>query len=221
MRQTQASSGIFKVPTTYWDELEKKDFAVLCRYGEMSLTPSGGLLIPFLNKEILLDPQQRLIQCRQRHHWRRIHYPLLELLCLVYVNTVRPETVSGEMVGVQEFRSAQFFRGPHELKVQPVLQHFGMHPESFAMAAQRLGGEPVDLADIAFCFRVFPKVPVNYLLWKGDEEFGPQLTVLFDRSIENHLAPDAIWGVVYLVSELLVSGSSLLPCEEAAQGDVG
>lgn len=47
-----------------------------------------------------------------------------------------------------------------------------------------------------------------YILWRGDGEFKPRLSVLFDKSIEKHLAADAIWGTVNLVSNALVKG----PC---------
>ena len=55
----------------------------------------------------------------------------------------------------------------------------------------------------------------HYLLWRGDEEFEPQLSVLFDRSIEDPLAADAIWGLVNLVSDFLLTGDKrFLPSEE-------
>ena len=38
----------------------------------------------------------------------------------------------------------------------------------------------------------------------GDEEFRPRLTVLFDRSIENVLAADAIWALVNRVCMALL-----------------
>ena len=30
---------------------------------------------------------------------------------------------------------------------------------------------------------VFEKVPVQIILWRGDDEFGPEANLLFDRSI--------------------------------------
>jgi hypothetical protein len=51
---------------------------------------------------------------------------------------------------------------------------------------------------------VFPKVPLHYLLWKGDDEFQATVTILFDRSIEQHLAGDAIWAMTNLVTNILL-----------------
>ncbi len=108
------------------------------------------------------------------------------------------------MVSVQEFRDARFFQGSHELKVGPLLQRYGNDVDGFKRAAERLGGEGLELADAAYGVWAFPKMPMYYLLWKGDQEFEPRLSILFDRSIESHFSSDAIWGLANLVSEILL-----------------
>ena len=60
------------------------------------------------------------------------------------------------------------------------------------------------MADAAFRFLPFPKIPLYYLLWDGDDEFAADLNILFDRSIEQHFNADAIWGLVNLVSDMLL-----------------
>ncbi len=108
------------------------------------------------------------------------------------------------MVSVNDLKDAHFFQGPHELKTRPLLDRFGHDREAFVKASEKLGGQRVDLADAAFCFYPFPKVPVYYLLWEGDEDFAPTLSILFDKSIERHLAADAIWGLVNMVSDAIL-----------------
>jgi hypothetical protein len=47
-------------------------------------------------------------------------------------------------------------------------------------------------------------------LWEEDEEFPARMNVLFERSIENFLAADAIWALVNRVSmELLKPGEGI------------
>ncbi|MDH3829770.1 MAG: DUF3786 domain-containing protein, partial [Desulfobacterales bacterium] len=72
--------------------------------------------------------------------------------------------------------------------------------------AQFLEGRPVDLADAAYQLFPFPRVPVYYLFWQGDEEFEPRISVLFDRSIEEVFSADVIWGLVNRVSTALLQG---------------
>ncbi|MEE9566431.1 MAG: DUF3786 domain-containing protein [Desulfobacteria bacterium] len=93
-----------------------------------------------------------------------------------------PEPLSQNMVSVQEFRDARFFQGSHELKVGPLLQRYGNDVDGFKRAAERLGGEGLELADAAYGVWAFPKMPMYYLLWKGDQEFEPRLSILWITS---------------------------------------
>jgi hypothetical protein len=64
------------------------------------------------------------------------------------------------------------------------------------------------MADAAVRLKPFPRLHLYYLLWEEDEEFPARMNVLFERSIENVLAADAIWALVNRVSaELLKAGT--------------
>jgi hypothetical protein len=200
------SGDIVKVPTKYWEDLKRKDVASLCENALAKNYPPRGLLLPFLREYVLVDKQKHCVRRLSGGHWERIDHPLVELLCLVYLLNVGPEPLNQEMVGVQELKSAHFFQGPHELKVRPLLERYGNDLDGFKKAAERLGSEVLYLADAAYKVSAFPKVPIYYLFWKGDQEFESRLSILFDRSIEHHLAADAIWGLVNLVSDALLMG---------------
>lgn len=213
-RRTQAPSSktpsgeAVKVPAEYWEDLESSDIGLLCENAGAINHPHTGLLLPFLKEYLLIDMQKRSLFRQGHAQWEGIDNPLLELVCLVYLLNASPETLAQEMISVQELKSAHFFRGPHELKIRPLLIRYGEDLEGFKKAAERVGGEVLNLADVAYKFLAFPKVPLHYLFWKGDEEFQPTLSILFDRSVENHLAADAIWGLVNLVSDILFRGDS-------------
>ncbi|NIS60306.1 MAG: DUF3786 domain-containing protein, partial [Proteobacteria bacterium] len=51
---------------------------------------------------------------------------------------------------------------------------------------------------------VFPRIPIIYILWMGDEEFPAKAGVLFDASIGSHFTLDMIWIMVHEVSKRLV-----------------
>jgi hypothetical protein len=112
------------------------------------------------------------------------------------------------MVSAKELKTGHFFKGPHELKTQPLLERFGNDLEGFKKAAENAGGEELDLAEAAYRFVALPKIPLHYLFWQGDEEFDSRLSVLFDRSIDYHIPADIIWGLVTLVSDAILSLSS-------------
>jgi len=49
------------------------------------------------------------------------------------------------------------------------------------------GGKPLDLAEEAYVFHLFPRLPVALIHWKADEEFPPYSKVLFDISASNYM----------------------------------
>jgi hypothetical protein len=82
---------------------------------------------------------------------------------------------------------------------------FGRAPEAFLDAAAGFDGQPIEAgADAAVRLMALPKVPLYYLLWAEDDEFPASVSILFDRSIEDHLQADAIWGLVNLVSDRII-----------------
>jgi hypothetical protein len=200
---------VIHVPVRYWEELERKDMAALCDNALATAFSPEDIVLPILGREILVDRKNHSLRRKILGEWEPVTYPLLELLVLVYLLNAGPQLLSRELVSAQELKTAHFFQGPHELNAAGVLERFGRDLKGFRRAAEFLGGEGQSLADAAFRIPAFPKVPLYYLLWEGDEEFEPRLSVLFDRSIESHLSADAIWGLVALVSEALLKAPDL------------
>ncbi len=203
-------NSIIKVPPKYWDDLKKMDMKRVCERSLAISHDSGGLRILFLDKDILVDIENRCLRRIYPDRGEKIDNPLLELVILVYLLNAMPDLIRREMISVSDLKDAHFFQGPHTLKTGPVLKRFGRDIRGFKKAAESLNGEFLDLADAAYKFSPLPKIPLYYLLWEGDHEFEPNLSVLFDRSIERHLSADAIWGLVNLVSNtLLMAGDSM------------
>ena len=208
--QSQSPKGDkAKVPEEHWGDLEQRDVKELCEYGMASAFPPDGLILPFLERDLFVDMTSRCLKTLKNGAWERVEYPLLELLVLVYLLKVGPNLPSNDMVSAKELKSAHFFQGPHELRISPLLDVFGQDLSGFKKAAESLGGQSLDLADVAFRIITFPKVPLYYLFWEGDDEFEPRLSVLFDRTIEKHLSADAIWGLVNLMTDALLRAPDL------------
>jgi hypothetical protein len=213
-RRSQAGQALdptkeeIKVPPEYWGDLKRKDLAAVCRNALATEHPPEGLLLSFMEETLLVDLQESDLKIARHGGWEKMNYPLLELLSLVYLLNAARASLNNEMVSAQQLKTSHFFQGPHELNLDPLIRRFGNDLGGFNEAALKIGGEPQNLADAGFKILTFPKVPLYYLLWKGDEEFNPRLSVLFDRSIEKHLSADAIWGLVNLVSDALLKASA-------------
>ncbi|MBW2011870.1 MAG: DUF3786 domain-containing protein, partial [Deltaproteobacteria bacterium] len=50
----------------------------------------------------------------------------------------------------------------------------------------------------------FPKVPLQLILWAGDDEFAPEANILFDDTVSKILSPeDAAWLAGMIVYRLM------------------
>jgi len=52
--------------------------------------------------------------------------------------------------------------------------------EGFRAIARKIGGEPLEMADAAFRFWAFPRIPLAVVYWSGGGEFPDSAQVLFD-----------------------------------------
>jgi hypothetical protein len=202
----QSSGESAAAPPVYWDDLKNLNMDELCERSLARVGPAGELLLPFLAKELQIDLEKRCIRNFIHDRWVNVEHPRLELMTLVYLLNVSRDCPVHELISVPDLKDSHFFQGPHTLNTRPLLDLYGQNPGAFRSAAEKLGGKALDMADAAFEITPFPKIPLYYLLWVGDDEFEANLSILFDRSIERHLAADAIWGMINLVSDFLITG---------------
>jgi hypothetical protein len=196
------------VDAAYWDELLKRNIDTLCNFTLFESDSSGHLRFHFLNEDIMVDLNGRCLKRLEGDRWSKTDDPLLELVTVLYlINVTGLYPMDKDIVGVKDLKEAHFFQGPHALKTEPLVRRYGTDLNGFNQVAKYLEGGPREMADTAYRLLPFPRVPLYYLLWKGDEEFEPQVTVLLDRSIENVLAADAIWALVNRVSTALLVGA--------------
>lgn len=198
-----------KVPQLHWDTLAALDSDDVCRRSRAAKDPEYGYRLLFLNREVIVDTKNRSLWATENNGMKKIDDPLLALIILVYLQNavdIEPENI---MAAAKELKEGHFFTGLHALDVDGVIAAFGHDLEGFAAAAEALGGTRETYGDMSYKLYPLPRIPLYYLLWEGDDDFSPNLTVCFDRSIERHFAADAIWGLVKRVSRALVDGSAI------------
>lgn len=203
-RSDSPPGGNVRVPKEFWDELTEKDLETVRDCSLARIHSPQGLILTFLGQEILIDMQSRCLKGLRPPGLEKIEEPLLELICLVYLLNAGPEGPRGDLISVRDLKNAHFFQGPHRLDLDPLLRKYGRDADGFRRSAESLGGRSLSMADVAYRIPALPKIPLYYLLWEGDEEFEPRMSVLFDRSVEMHLSADALWGLVNLVSRALL-----------------
>ena len=81
---------------------------------------------------------------------------------------------------------------------------FGQNAEGLVEASKVLNGKKVAPGDAAFEFMILPKVPLQVILWAGDDEFPAEANILFDQTIGDLMSPeDAAWLAGMLAYRLI------------------
>ncbi len=88
---------------------------------------------------------------------------------------------------------------------QPLLRYFGKEPHLLIDASEKLGGNKADYGDTAVTINAFSRVPITIILWRGDDEFAPQGSVVFDATIVDYLATEDITVLCETITWRLVN----------------
>lgn len=68
-------------------------------------------------------------------------------------------------------------------------------PEKFQTACLEIGGLPEKLGDLGFQLKIFPDLPMCLKFYFGDEEFPPQLTLLWDRNMLRFVRYETVYYI--------------------------
>jgi len=117
-----------------------------------------------------------------------------EILVLHYLEGATGVPASGEWTSFSEIPGGTFYNPVFLRRCKaPLVKHFGDDPQKLmAVAAEEVRGEPFPLGDTGIRVPVFPRLDLGLVLWKGDEEFPPEGTVLFDSSVTGYLPVEDI-----------------------------
>ncbi|MBW1678552.1 MAG: DUF3786 domain-containing protein [Deltaproteobacteria bacterium] len=115
------------------------------------------------------------------------------ILILHYLNGVKDIPVMNENISFKDVPSGEFYYPAFARRsIEPLLQTFGKAPQAFKSAGESLGGKLVEMGDMGLKISVFPKVPLTLILWSGDEDFSPDLNILFDATIQEFLSTEDV-----------------------------
>ena len=117
--------------------------------------------------------------------------------------------LSNKLVKVQSLPGGQFFfRGPHELPTKKIEQAFGDEPQLLYKAAESFNAANKEFGDASVEVIVLPRVPLTFVVWAADEEFGSRATILFDQTASEHLLLDALLAATNLAVDALIKASA-------------
>ncbi len=199
-------------------ELSSRNPLHYCRLsGALSIKKEDGstiIRLKFLNRMINISWPELLFYQDSNEE-----IPIKEkILILHYLNGYKGEDLTGELIAYQDIPSGGFYLDAFNRRVKcPMINTFDDQPDKLVFLAKQLfEANTSSIGDISVLIQALPKIPVTLVIWKGDEEFSSDGTILFDSSIKNILsAEDVVELTSMIVYPLIakvnsVSGQTLL-----------
>ena len=116
-----------------------------------------------------------------------------KILILHYLSQAKGTPINNKIISYKELPEGRnYFPTFSKRAIKPILDHFGEEPERLVDVAAKFGGYKVDYGDVAVTINAFPRVPITFVLWKGDEEFPTEGNILFDSTIPDYLSTEDI-----------------------------
>jgi hypothetical protein len=113
------------------------------------------------------------------------------ILMLHYLITAKGTPATGKLIGLRQAPGGFCEHTSFSREVlTPLLDHFGKEPERLVEAAGKLGGSKANYGDVAVSIKAFPKVSLVIVLWRGDDEFAPNASILFDSTVTDYLSTE-------------------------------
>ena len=130
-----------------------------------------------------------------------------KILILHYLNGSNKENPTGELIAYQDIPSGRFYLDAFNRRVKyPLINTFGDQPDKLSLLAKELfGATTSSIGDISILIQALPKIPVTLVIWKGDEEFSSDGTILFDSSIKNILSAEDVSELTSMIVYPLIA----------------
>jgi hypothetical protein len=116
-----------------------------------------------------------------------------KVLILHYLILAKGTPIANKMITFKELPEGfNYFPSFSNRTIRLLLDHFGNEPSRLVDAAAKLGGHKADYGDVAVTINAFSYVPITLVLWRGDEEFAPSGSIIFDATISDYLSTEDI-----------------------------
>ena len=166
------------------------DFNRQCERAGISLAPEG-VAIRLIDRRYFLDRATLALTAMdsgpEPEIWEQI-------ILLHYLATATGAPAAGELISYQQIADGAPYYPTFLKRTSGILlSAFGSRLEALVPAAASLGGhERSDLGDLAVTLPVLSRIEIVAVAWHGDQEFPPEIRLLFDRHITNYLPTEDI-----------------------------
>ncbi len=133
-----------------------------------------------------------------------------KIIILHYLNDAGGLLPGVDKISYEDIPGLAGYRPVFEKRaVYPLVKAFGFDKHVFLETGLSMGGVLENYGDASFTLFAFPRIPITFILWEGDEEFPPSVKMLFDPSITGYLPLEDIAVISKLASIRIIKEARL------------
>ncbi len=167
-------------------ELSQADPRIVSRNSAVIFNKEqDGFILPYLNRQYFVHHRTGEVKSLLDGQGVSIQQ---QILFLHYLAQARGTELQGKWITFKELPGGQIYIEPYQNRTtKPFLKYFGQKQEKFVELAAALEGKASSFGDVSMVLRPFPRIPILFVLWEGDEEFPPSTNILYDASAPDYL----------------------------------
>lgn len=117
-----------------------------------------------------------------------------KILILQYLTSASGLPARGQWLSFLELRGGHLHWLPFQKEtLEPLAAAYNDRKDEFLERGWMHGGELFKQGDAGIIVPVLPRLPLAFVLWRGDEEFSPRSVILFDSVSETYLSTATLY----------------------------
>ncbi len=148
----------------------------------------GEFCFDFFGKPVIVTYPEGIVFSEKREAISEFQ----QLMLFYYFLTADGVEPTGKFISFADLVDGRIYAAAYQgYTGHELVQCFGENIEAIKSACTGQMGSPIQLADAAFNFLVFPKITIQLVYWLGDDDFPSSCQILFDACARHYLPIDA------------------------------
>ncbi|MDY7019108.1 MAG: DUF3786 domain-containing protein [Chloroflexota bacterium] len=193
------------------EKLASMDIKQQCFNSGAQYVDPNKVIVEYLNQSYVItilstvDSRQSSVDCQG--HKGEEEIPLREkILILHYLTLAKGTPTSNKLITFRQLvGGSSYLSAFSQRATMPLTRQFGKDPELLIDAAEKLGGYKANYGDIAVSIKPFPRVTIIIVLWRGDDEFAPNVNIVFDSTISDYLSTEDVCVLCEIIARKLIN----------------
>ncbi|MDR2018720.1 MAG: DUF3786 domain-containing protein [Syntrophobacterales bacterium] len=135
---------------------------------------------------------------------------VMKIVILHYLVRASGIPLADDRISYEDIPGTRSYLPVFEARVtKPLVSAFGYNKDAFLESGLAMGGKREEFGNASFTFYAFPRVPITFILWEGDEEFRPSVKTLFNPSISGYLFLEDISVISRLAAARVIKAARM------------